>query len=518
MPSAEDINTSAWPGFTRINMSRTPSYKASWDNRAMTSRHSGRARLAALGLALAMLGGCSSFPSVGPDYQKPDPPMPTAWQAGTPAGNEREDLSRWWRQIDDPLLTRLIAEALSGSLDLKAAQARLRQARASRNQAIGGYFPTVAASTGASSNRQAEVINPNYVGTTYSAGFDASWEIDLFGGTRRGVEAATADQAASAASLHNTRVSLVAEVALNYVELRGYQRRLAIAAENLGSQGETLQIVEWRNQAGLASSIDVEQARANHEQTRATIPDLEVGAYQAENRLAVLLGRHPGTLHDELGAYEPLPAVPAGVASGIPADILLQRPDLIAAERTLAAETARVGQKMAARYPSLSLSGSFGWEAFSFGALSGAGAVASATAASLAATIFDGGRLRSAVDIQSAVQEQALIAYESSILTALEEVENALKAHAVARDRLAARQAAADAARNAAQLSQMQYESGLADFQKVLDTQRTRLTAEDNLSTAQSAVLTSLITLYKTLGGGWERAVATDDNAQGKPS
>ena len=467
---------------------------------------------------MVLLGGCAGLPSVGPDYQKPDTPLPATWQAGAPPATASQDLARWWQQLDDPLLSRLIDEALSGSLDLKAAQARLRQARATRNQAVGGYFPSIAAAFGANSNRQAEVINPNYVGTTYSAGFDATWEIDLFGGTRRSVEAASADQAASAASLSKTRVSLVAEVALNYVELRGYQRRLAIAADNLASQGETLQITEWRNRAGLANSVDVEQARANYEQTRASIPDLEIGAYQAENRLAVLLGRHPGALHDELAVYRPLPAVPANVASGIPADILLQRPDLIAAERTLAAETARVGQKIAARYPSLSLSGSFGWEAFSFGALSGAGAVASATAASLAATVFDGGRLRSAVDIQSAVQEQALIAYESSILTALEEVENALKAHAVARERLSARQAAADAARNAAQLGQLKYESGLTDFQKVLDTQRTRLTAEDNLSTAQSAVLTSLITLYKALGGGWERPVATQNNAQGKTS
>jgi outer membrane protein, multidrug efflux system len=488
------------------------------DNGAMTSRHSGPIRVAALGLALATLGGCAGLPSVGPDYRTPDLPLPTAWQAPPPTAGAPQDLASWWRQLDDSLLTRLIDEALAGSLDLKAAQARLRQARASRQQALGGYFPSVAASGGASSNRQAEVINPNYVGTTYSAGFDASWEVDLFGGVRRGVEAATADQAASAATLNGTRVSLVAEVALNYVELRGYQSRLAIAAENLSSQGETLQIVEWRNQAGLASSVDVEQARANYEQTRASIPDLEIGLYQTENRLAVLLGRHPGALHDELAAVKPLPLVPASVATGIPADILRQRPDLIAAERTLAAETARVGQKVAARYPALSLSGSFGWEAFSFGALSGSGAVASALAGSLAATVFDGDRLRSAVDIQSAVQEQALIAYESGILTALEEVENALKAHAASRDRLDARQAAALAARNAAQLVQQQYQAGLSDFQKVLDTQRTRLTAEDNLSTAQSAVLTSLIKLYKALGGGWEQPVAVRDPVEGKTS
>lgn len=485
----------------------------------MTSRNSGLARCAipALALVLALLGGCAALPAVGPDYRAPEMPLPATWLAVPPTG-ATQDLGRWWRQLEDPMLAHLIDEALVGSLDLEAAQARLQQARASRRQAVGAYFPSVAASVGANSNRQAEVINPAYVGTTYAAGFDASWELDLFGGVRRSVEAATADLAASAASLSHTRVSLVAEVALNYVELRGYQRRLAIAAENLASQGETLQITEWRNQAGLASSVDVEQARANYEQTRATVPDLEIGLYQAENRLAGLLGRQPGALHDDLAAFQPLPTVPAAIATGIPADILRQRPDLIAAERTLAAETARVGQKMAARYPALSLSGSFGWEAFSFGALSGSGAIASALAGSLAATVFDGGRLRSAVEIQDAVQAQALTAYKSAVLTALEEVENALKAHAAARDRLAAREAAALAARNAAQLGEQQYAAGLSDFQKVLDTQRTRLTAEDNLATAQSALLTSLIKLYKALGGGWEQSAAGPTPTEGKTS
>lgn len=425
-------------------------------------------------LAIGSLSACSGLPSVGPDYQLPGWAMPSRWLA-TKAGdsqptatdstistdstvnrkNSPKSQSDWWRQLGDPALDELIVTAQSGSLDLKAAQARLRQARANRAQAVSGYFPQVSASTGVSRTKNATAVNALPTRTLYDAGFDASWELDLFGGTRRAVEAASADLAASEASLENVRVSLVAEVAQNYVEFRAYQLRLAIARANLASQSETAQITEWREQAGLASSADVEQARTSREQTRASMPDLEVGLAAAENRLATLLGLQPGALHEQLLAAPARPVAPPTVATGIPADVLRQRPDLIVAERTLAA------------------------------------------------TLFDGGKLRSAVDLQTAVQEAALVAYESAVLTALEEVENALTAHAQARDRVVAREAAAVSARNAATLSRQMYEAGLADFQKVLETQRTQLTAEDSLATAQSAVLTTLIQLYKALGGGW---------------
>jgi outer membrane protein TolC len=194
------------------------------------------------------------------------------------------------------------------------------------------------------------------------------------------------------------------------------------------------------------------------------------------------------------------------VASGIPADVLRQRPDLIAAERTLAAETARVGQKLAQHYPSLNLTASFGWQAYSLGGLGAAGSLTHALGGTLAATLFDAGRLRAQVEIQNAVQEQALVTYRSSVLTALEEVENALVGYAAARERVDARRAAADSARNAADLARKLYQSGLTDFQQVLDTQRTQLTAEDNLAVADATLRTSLIALYKALGGGWEGA------------
>jgi NodT family efflux transporter outer membrane factor (OMF) lipoprotein len=469
----------------------------------------------------ALLSGCTAWPlAVGPDYRLPGLSLPANWSAPpvAPLVAPAENMARWWQQLNDPLLDRLVGEALAGSLDLRLAQARLRQARASRSQAVSGFFPALTASTGASRSKSASALGAQPERTIYDAGFDASWEIDVFGGTRRAVEAATADQAASAASLENARVSLVAEVAQNYVELRSYQRRLGIARDNLSSQSETLQITEWRNQAGLASSSDVEQARTNREQTRAGIPDLEVGLAAAENRLAVLLGRQPGALHAELANPQPLPTVKPSIGAGIPADVLRQRPDLIAAERTLAAETARVGQKLAARFPSLALGGSFGWQAYSFAALGGGDTLLRAVSGTLAATLFDGGKLRSAVDIQSAVQEQALISYEASVLTALEEVENALTAYAASRERVDARRAAAEAARNAATLTRDLYQSGLADFQKVLETERTRLTAEDNLATAEATVLTSLIKLYKALGGGWEQPATAQQSPEDKIS
>ena len=469
-----------------------------------------RLQTAGVLVAALALAACA----VGPDYQPPTLSIPPAWQgsgpAEAPAIVSSESLAQWWRQLGDRDLDRLIDQALSGNLDLKLSQVRLRQARARRSQAASDYFPTLSASTGITRSESAAAQGfgvRQTAATVYDAGFDATWEIDIFGGTRRAVEAADADLDAGRADVGSIRVTLVAEVAQNYVDLRSYQRRLAIARDNLTTQTETLQIIEWRRQAGLANTAEVEQARTTREQTRARIPDLEVARADAEHRLAVLLGANPGALRTQLSESRPLPDVPARVASGVPADVLRQRPDLIAAERRLAAETARVGEKLAQRFPGLSLNGSFGWQPYAIGAIEPASLISS-IGGTLAATVFDGGRRRSAVEIQSAVQEQALLSYESSVLTALEDVENGLVAHAWARQRIDACRAAADAARTAAQLALRYYETGLADFQKVLDTERTQLTAEENLAVAEAAQLTSLIKIYKALGGGWESTVA----------
>jgi len=485
------------------------------------------ARLAAAGLLLLVLGGCAQLGTRSQaDGRTPWVVAPSAWSKSDAAFKPvaaTQNLETWWRQLGDPLLEQLIVEAMTSAPDLRSAQARLRQARANRDLAVANLFPSLGVSV--SKNRSGTGSATGGSGsmqTLYAAGFDASWEPSIFGGLRDGVAGAEADAAASAASLEATRVSLAAEVALNYVTLRAYQRRLDIARDNVASQSETLQITDWRAQAGLTTTLDVEQARSNLEQSKASIPSLEIGRAEAEHRLAVLIGQPPGTLRERLLKAKPLPTPPAEMAVGIPADTIRQRPDIHAAELTLQAETARTAQREADRYPSLSLNGTWGWQAFSAASLGGSASLVRSLAGTLSATLFDGGRIRSRIAAEDAIQEQALIAYERTILTALEDVENALAGYAAGREREEARRKAAEAAGNAAVLARTLYEAGAVDFQKVLDTDRTRLTAEDGLTAAEADVLAAVIRLYKALGGGWHRDSATNPNApnvvEGKPS
>lgn len=473
--------------------------------------------LLALMSVLILGSGCAT---VGPTYRKPDLSVPAAWNGVRAADNAATarwtgDLSTWWVRLGDPTLTGLMEQALAGSTELRVARSKLREARARRDLAGANYFPTVKVSASANRAKNGAETGPGETSTLYQAGFDASWEPDIFGGTRRGVEAARADLESSEAELRNTQVSLVAEVALNYVEARSLQARLAIARKNLSSQSETFQLTDWRAQAGLVTSLDVEQSRTNLEQTRAQIPTLSTSLAEAENRLAILLGRAPGAVHERLVASSPVPAVPEGIAVGIPADTLLQRPDVQAAERKLAAETARVGQAVAARYPGITISGSIGLEALTLGALGTSGALTRSLLANVAGVIFDGGRLRSQVEIQSAIQERALIEYEAAVLAALEDVENTLVSFAETRRREAALRDAAEAARNAALLARHRYTAGLIDFQTVLDTERTVLSVEDSLASAEADRAFALIRLYKALGGGWSPSSIGDSG--GKP-
>ena len=463
--------------------------------------------IASLGLA-----GCAA---VGPDYVPPATDLPAGWSRLDPAAwpvaraEAPGDLSQWWRNLNDPLLSELIAEALQASPDLRSAQAKLREARARRTVTAAGQYPGVTASGSASRNRSSEEVGSGATRDFFSAGFDASWELDAFGGVRRSVEAAEADIEASVASLENTQVSLASEVALNYVDVRTRQILLGIARDNLASQSETLQLTDWRVQAGLVSSQDFEQARSNREQTRAQIPALETSLAEAEHTLDIVLGKVPGTLHARLAASSVLPAVPERIAVGIPADTLRQRPDVRAAERRLAAETARVGVAEAARYPSFNLSGSIGLEALTFGALGSSDAATTSLLAGISGPIFNAGRLRAQVEIQDAVREQTLVAYEQAVLAALQEVENALVALARNRERVEALANAAESVRNAAQLARQRYSAGLIDFQSVLDTERNVLVLEESLASARASGVQALIRLYKALGGGWSPQAET---------
>jgi outer membrane protein, multidrug efflux system len=467
-----------------------------------------RARWLFFVLASLLSGACATAGTIA---RPPAAAVPAAWSRsveGTTTGVE--SLARWWEGLGDPVLTSMIEQALRANPDLRIASARLRQARAQRNLAQANLLPSVSASGSVSGAKRSKTDAT----ADLSASIDASWEPDIFGGLKIAARAALADLAATEEDLHNTQVSLAAEVAINYVDLRDYQARLAIAQANLEAQRETLQLTEWRAQAGLVSSVDVEQARTSAASTSAQIPSLQTGIVQAEHRLAVLAGLQPSALAGQLDRPAPIPAVPAHIAVGIPADSLRQRPDVRAAEQRILAETARLAEAKAARYPNFSLRGLLGTDVVT-GALTGGTSLVASLVGSVAQTIFDAGRIRQQIEIQGAAQEQAVISYESTVLTALEEVENALVALEQDRRRLAALTTAVESSRNAALLSRQQYAAGLADFQTVLDTQRTVLAAEETLSATQANRTTDLIQLYKALGGGWSPASQPAVNGTG---
>lgn len=449
---------------------------------------------------LLLVAGCA----VGPDYKPTPPTAPAGWVRldGEATVAAPADLARWWARLNDPLLTRLVDATLKAHPDAAIAQAKLRQARAQRIVAGAGLWPEVTAAANASRSEGSSQTGSGTVRRLYRAELDASWEVDVFGGARRGVEAAEADVAAAAASLAATRVSLAAETALAYVDVRGFQNRLAIARDNLARQSETLQLTDWRARAGLVSSQDVEQARTQVEQTRAQIPVLEQNLAAAEDRLALLTGLPLPVLREDLAAGG-LPAVPERFAVGIPADTLRQRPDVAAAERQLAAATARVGVAEAARWPRLTLSGTLGVEALTAGALNDPGAGFSSVIAQILAPLFDAGKRRAQVEVQDALREQAEAQYRKTVLTALAEVEDALAALKAARSREASLARAEEAAANAALLARHRYQAGLIDFQSVLDTERNRLTVQDALATARADGVSAVIRLYKALGGGF---------------
>lgn len=428
-----------------------------------------------------------------------------------------EDMSEWWQKFSDRTLSRLIEQSLKNSPDLRTAQAKLRESRARRGLAAAERRPSITASASTTNSSSSNSDNGSNNGTyytssgnsgTYYGGSDFSWDPDFSGAKRSASRAAEADYRANEADLHNTQVSLAAEVALNYVQLRAYQTRLEIAKRNEASQSETLQITLWRQQAGLVGSVDVEQARANRDQTRAQIPNLEANISETEHTLELLVGLAPGRLADEFAGGNGIPTPPDEIAIGIPADALRQRPDVRAAEQRILAETARTSQQRAARYPSFKLTGSIGLQALT-GFLTGGTSGLSSLASSLSQTLFDGGRIRQNIEIQSAVQQQAVVKYESTVLTALKEVENALVAFSKTRERLASLTTAAEAASNAATLAQNRYTAGLVDFQTVLDTERTVLNLEDSVATTQADRTTAVIQLYQALGGGWSQQSAS---------
>jgi multidrug efflux system outer membrane protein len=455
-----------------------------------------------------VITGCAA---VGPNYVPPETKVSTSWNTELEGGlstveMDPNTLAMWWTTINDPELTDLIERAKANNLDIKSALARVRESRARHGIAAASLYPNLNVSGSATRSRTKDVDTTS---SLYSANFDAGWEMDIFGGVRRSVEAADADLQTARENLRDVLVSLLAEVAVNYIDVRTYQARLDTVQASIEAQTETYQLTLWRYQAGLNDELAVQQARYNLESSRSQIPVLRTGLEESMNSLAVLLGEEPGKLKKEMEKPEPIPVAPVNVAVGVPADIIRRRPDIRSAERALAAQTARIGVAEASLYPSFTLNGSIGLDALSMSDIPSATWTLSG-GPRFSWPIFDAGAIRQNIKVQSALAEQSLIQYKSVVLAALQEVENALVSYAQEQQRRENLRQAAQAARTAAELARQKFEVGLTDFTDVLDTQRSLLSFQDQLAQSDGAVTSNLIRLYKALGGGWT-SLASDE-------
>jgi NodT family efflux transporter outer membrane factor (OMF) lipoprotein len=462
-------------------------------------------RRAFLAASAALLSSCT----VGPDYHAPEAHVPDSFAAlptdGVAAGGGAP-VTQWWTTFGDPVLDSLVQRAVNANPDLRRAEARVREARARRGIAAADFYPTVNASGGASRSRFSEDVGDSPGGTSnlFQAGFDAIWEIDVFGGTRRSVEAAEADVGATIEDRRDVLVTLLAEVARDYVDLRGAQRQTAIAKENLASMTETLDLTRERLAAGLATDLDVARQEAQVAATASTVPAFETDARLAAHALAVLLDLPPAALVDELSAETPIPGSPPRVPVGIPSELLRRRPDVRRAERQLAAATARIGVAVSDWFPRFSLTGAAGLQSEEardfFDAKSRTGSIGGF----VSWPILDFGRIRGAVDAANAREQAAAADYETAVLTSLREVEDALVALDKERARHAALAAAAAASQRSVSLANQLWAAGRTDFLSVLDAQRALFLAQDAVVQSDRRAASDVVALYKALGGGWE--------------
>lgn len=456
-------------------------------------------------ITAVLLTGCV----VGPDYRTPILPMPANWSGEKPTKTvQPAQLSQWWQRLRDPQLNTLVEEAVAGNLDVATAKAKIREARASYRQSAGTLLPSADGSGSVTRNKSSETTSgSNSIYSEYKAGFDASWEFDLFGANRRGVEAARYGVDAAQEELRSTLLTLVGDVASYYTQARGYQARIALARRSAMSQRQTAELTRTMALAGSATAADVAKAMGQAASTEAAVPTLEANYAEAVHRLSVLTGRPPAALSERLRRGRPIPSPRLPMPTGIPADILLSRPDVRMAERQYAQYTAKVGQAEAARYPSVSLTGNISTAALNPGDLGKNSSIGWSFGPALSVPLFDAGQLQAAADVARAQRDQYFIAYRSSVLTALEDVENALVLMAQERIRLGKLAASAKSYGEAANLEGTLYKAGETSLLDVLDAQRSLYSAEDSLLQSRVLLATDYIALNKALGGGWYGAI-----------
>jgi NodT family efflux transporter outer membrane factor (OMF) lipoprotein len=459
-----------------------------------------------------LLAGCA----VGPDYHRPQTKAPTQWTEPLAGGETNSAMSAadWWKNFHDSELDSLIDRAVRSNLDLRIAQARVSQARAQYGIASADLWPTIDGSGSYSRQLQSEhqpilgslPLPPGvpFENNVYQAGFDAAWELDVFGGKRRAKEAAGAQVLASEFGRRDVLITLLGDVARSYVDLRGYQGLLAIAQENIGAQEKVVAITRDRFAKGLSSDLDVQQASTLLSTTRAAVPMLESSIQTAVHRLEVLLGEQPGTLQAQLIEASPIPAQPPLVPVGLPSELLLRRPDIRQAERQLAAATANIGVAKADLFPKFFLTGAAGFQSVSASDWFTGGSKFWSVGPTMQWRIFDAGRIRANIKVQTALQEEALASYEKTVLTAFEEVENGLVLYAKEQVRRRSLQDAVVSSQKSLDTANKLYANGLTDFLRVLDAERSLYQAQNDLVQSDRTISANLISLYKSLGGGWE--------------
>jgi multidrug efflux system outer membrane protein len=469
--------------------------------------------------SLVLLGGCA----VGPNFKRPQVSVPTEWTVTPARGTSTKppETQEWWLSFKDLELNSLIERAANRNLDLKLALERVQEARAARGVVRSDYFPSVDANVSATRlrgglnqgvirvvpsspdpNARASLISP-FETNVFQANLSASWELDVFGGIRRGVQAATADAVGAEENRRDVLVILLGDVGRVYSQLRGFQSRLTIANKNIQTQQETLDLTSARAKAGLATELDVSRAAAQLESTKAVVPNLLSGIQVSIHRLSVLLGEEPGALGRELDRASPIPSAEPDVQVGLPSDLLKRRPDIRRAEAQIAAATARVGEAKADLFPRFVLTGTAGRQATQLRDLTLGLGNFFFVGPGISLPLFNGGRIRSNIAVQTSRQRAALVSYESAVLKALEEVQNALVNYSQEQERRDRLNQAVRHSQLSVDLALEQYRAGLVDFLSVLEAQRELFANEDQLVQSQTGVTTNLVALYRALGGGW---------------
>jgi multidrug efflux system outer membrane protein len=453
----------------------------------------------------AVLAACA----FGPNYHRPATPVPPQFvNVGQPGFNGADVEAKFWTLFNDPKLDRLVNDSLMANKDLQRARANLQASRAARRLAGFDLFPTVTAAASYTKRRESRnqlpaIISKDRTLDDADVGFDAFWELDFFGRVRRGIQAARAEEQASAASLRDVQVTVTAEVARNYFVLRGLQEQLAVAVRNADNQDQTWKLTQVRLEAGRGTELDSARAEAQLKTTLASVPPLESSIATTIYRLSVLTGRLPVALVAELQAPEPLQQLPPLNAVGDPATLLRRRPDIRVAERSLAASTARIGVAVGDLFPKVTFTGSVGYDAVTFGGLGKRGTDTYSIGPAISWAAFDLGRVGARIKIAHAQADADLATYESSVLGALEETEGALITYGRAQSRRDLLTQAAAASERAADLARQRFQGGLTDFVNVLDAEREALTVQDSLAQSHTQTATALVAVYKALGGGW---------------